>query len=474
MNPNHPAAINLMLASIQYLGWLHSLWKKIFITGYKDALIAVSAFVVGNISLFLAFVLPLKILLLAGREKMPTFLSDFVSPEDKVLFLILLSFSSVASFAAYLICEKILNTSVFNGANNLISNTNKFTLFQNQQELAQSFFRRLCSSGGALILSLIFLTIGFFINHFLFFSIISLLIFEITIIITFGLIRPILVKHLLLPKEFSKTLKRLSAINFLVGFILLLYQLLTGSEIYLLTTMVCLLLLRQIMQKLEIFFMDSRSLWLNHNKIEALFFTHKTHEIDAHTSIQYISTTFAHEHRNEWIRDSLEKILNKHFLTVESYYSESAHKGNLNFHVHGFCDDNTDNRQFFVKTYDNSSSHHAIREKEFFKSLEKPSCAPSYLGGLTAVEKTVLVFEGLSKDHPSKEMLEEAGLNHHYCVMAIKINNNLLKKALRTTPIFLRTFNTEFMRPLFIATNTIEDREILIAFLEAFTLLQRA
>lgn len=115
-------------------------------------LVAIPTVVVSQVAMILAFMLPLKIIILIGSDGIPRFLSFFMTEETKNQWVIYLCLLSVGMFLLHLLANRILQQLGAQGGDRIRRQSDKATLFNAEAEYASQVFLRLAESWGTLLM----------------------------------------------------------------------------------------------------------------------------------------------------------------------------------------------------------------------------------------------------------------------------------------------------------------------------------
>lgn len=140
------------------LPWLLSLGRKFLAVATWPTLFAVCAAVTSQVLVAVASFLPFKALALAVRDSSSVHLWHAEHIERRLLIglLCLLAF---ACYAVHLFCQRQLEKSVSHGAQTLMQHTRKLGLFDKQESIAESGYRRFALGGASLLIALICLAV---------------------------------------------------------------------------------------------------------------------------------------------------------------------------------------------------------------------------------------------------------------------------------------------------------------------------
>ena len=126
----------------QALAWFFSLGIKFFrvapvLTGSSIALTIAS-----QLLFLVAFLLPLKVVLLLGSEKIPSYFPAFMASFGRERLIILLSAASVLFYFSYLICDGLVARFSQQGAEKLVQRSRKIAIFERQDDIASKGYLR--------------------------------------------------------------------------------------------------------------------------------------------------------------------------------------------------------------------------------------------------------------------------------------------------------------------------------------------
>ncbi|MDZ7808851.1 MAG: hypothetical protein U5L11_00310 [Arhodomonas sp.] len=144
--------MNLVQITAGELNWLRSLGRKLFRQTPWQVAVGTLVFIVGQLCLLAAFLMPLKVILLVASDGVPLYLAPIVSAERKDDFVLLLAVAAIASYGVYHLCSSVVSRAVASGAQRVQAKARKLHLFSNQEELAeQGYLRFIRCIGSAFI-----------------------------------------------------------------------------------------------------------------------------------------------------------------------------------------------------------------------------------------------------------------------------------------------------------------------------------
>ena len=122
--------------------WLVSLGGRLVRVVPAFTLYSVIATLVSQVALLLAFLLPLKVILLLGSDGIPAYFPSQFQLLDRQTLILGLSGIAVLLFLLHLLAERVIAACVAAGARKLLLRSRKMTLFENQDEMATKSYQR--------------------------------------------------------------------------------------------------------------------------------------------------------------------------------------------------------------------------------------------------------------------------------------------------------------------------------------------
>jgi hypothetical protein len=266
----------------------------------------VIATLISQVSLLLAFFLPLKVIILLGSPGIPRYFPSSWQSLDRNYLVISLAASAAGFYLLYLLAERLIIYGSELGARHLLENSKKITLFQNQDELALRAYQRYARSlagtvfvglaliaTGALYPSLVLAVIGYVLFIFLL---------------------------LLLSCTFSQRIRSrlnqningfgaiVGAVGFLLAFIFMVLDFMEAPAPGVIEAVISLLLVRQLMNRLVGLSVDLNALYTQRLQINALFFHGHPLVAELPQRERVFWPLLESPRREEWVRNVLNEV----------------------------------------------------------------------------------------------------------------------------------------------------------------------
>lgn len=253
-----------------YAGWAISIAKKITRVAPMQIFMVVVGTLVSQLSLMLAFFLPLKIIILIGSDRVPSYFpAAFVGMQRETL-VVGLSIAALAFYALHLLAGQLATVGSERAATRVLGRAGKLNLFNNQDNMARGACRKFARAIAAAIFvcaalliiglihpSIAVLLVGWCVVSFL------------AVTVAGALSRDF---RTWIDDHASPLIGALAASGFFAVTALIVIEFLLGSRINILAAFICLLLSRQLLQRLAATLREAKVLHSQKMQINALFF----------------------------------------------------------------------------------------------------------------------------------------------------------------------------------------------------------
>lgn len=231
---------------------------------------SVAATLVSQLALLLAFVLPLKVILLLGSEGVPRYFPDQFKVFDRQSLILTLSGLAMLLFLVHLLFEHLIGKCVAAGSRKLLSRSSKMVLFENQDEMAAKAYQRFSRGLASLVFLLLFIPLLLWLNPYLTWIFIAYVLIVVSASVLIAAFVPTFQTHLTNAGGRIATL--LAGVGFLLCFGYMVAEFLWLQAPSVLVAVACLLLLRQLFRHSVSIFNDSLALVERRRQLSALFF----------------------------------------------------------------------------------------------------------------------------------------------------------------------------------------------------------
>lgn len=425
-------------------------------TARHSTMVVIFYAVVTRFTRMLAFMLPLKVVLLAGSEGVPRYFQLFLSPEQRDEGIIALSVAAIASYIVTLMLDARIKTLSERGSMGVLASATQMHLVANQGQEAQGYYETFTG----LIAGIAFSALGFSVLGVLNPVLLAYL-FGFTLL-CFGLAalgvqksdprRPNSLSNLVV-KRTNKFLSLCSAIAFLSSFLVILYPFLAGSNGNILVAIIAIILLRRILAAITDGIKDAKSLTADRKIIDALFFPDQQLTRTITKGRQTLFDLFAAHNRTDAIAQPLSHLLEagEH---LEIDWLDPALRGTAEF-VLSAKSDSGSCRRFRLRAFPPRLHYLVENEELLFKhmdreTLQSPTIAAHY--EYAGFKCRVWAVDARNQLAPAAWRKLEISL--FSSLWAIELPSSLIKTYTRSHRLLHDRLNEEFIHRLDIAVNT--------------------
>ncbi|TLF47251.1 hypothetical protein FEI13_16380 [Halomonas urmiana] len=343
------------------LRWSVSIGNKFFRVVPKETLIIVVATLISQVAIVVAFLLPLKVLILLGSSGVPHYFPESFANIEKDFLVIVLSCSSVVFYFTYLFAEKVVSLCSARGADLVLKRNNKISLFDNQEDVAKRAYQRYSRSlAGSIFILLVALAVGWLYPDLL----VVLVAYVLFVIIGFSALCSKSVGFKLsLENSPGKITGSAFSVGFLLAFGFMVGQFLLGTPPGLLVAIVCLILMRQGSSKATGLVSDLKGLYSQRLKLNALFFHGHVLINEVRKNEVNFWTLLTSPRLEEWAKSVLTKtagIKDENFLRVFWLQRGGQDVAYLRVQVGGFKENKS--AEYLLKLYNVNRSSLAKHE----------------------------------------------------------------------------------------------------------------
>lgn len=315
----------------------------------------------------ISFFLPLKVVFLLGSDEVPAYFDTVYSFSSMNQLIGVLVFFSAVSYFLFLAGNRYAEFLSAEGARKVVASTSKLTLFQNQDELARRSYLRIGNVFAAILFMLFSMGLFFVLYRSLFFIIL------LCVIVTLGGLQLLFA---LRPRLIGKTasspgpfVSQLYGVFFIVLFGFMVSDLLFWSDVGVYVALVCLLLVRQLLQRLTTASIDGVILYGTKGRVNRIFLTAPAETLEPEElPLESVTSVLSAESSHKFAERVLRRFVDKGDPEVRAEHLE------LHFFQSSIVDIITlkviwMKRHFLVKLFDARHKLLADREEDLLSSV---------------------------------------------------------------------------------------------------------
>lgn len=309
--------LNVLYGVARAVRWSVSLGGKLFRVVPGFTLGSIIATVLSQLFLLVGFLLPLKVVLLLGSDHVPGYFPAFLREWGRDWLIVTLSAASVLFYLLHLLSGKFVEINSVAASGRLLLKSKKMALFDNQDEIASKGYQRYTQSlAGVCFVSICLVGMFFFYSK---------LAMVIILYMTLGFVLVLVFLSVFssLADRFSRSLgtlhKVIGSVGFLVAFGFIVFDHLVGDAPGLLTSVVSLLLARQLYGRASGVIGDIYGLYNQKAQLSALFFHGQVFHPQIKSEQRGIWTVLEPNARKTWLRALFQEVAGR---PVQNIYIE--------------------------------------------------------------------------------------------------------------------------------------------------------
>ena len=407
-----------MIADISSsLRWNLSLGAKFARVVPVQTTLVVVLTLVSQMSALLAFFLPLKVVILLGSDRVPSYIPDAVAAFGVDRLIVALAIATVAFFLLHLVAERIITLVTVSGSRRLLLKSQKMVLFEKQEQVAENAYERFSRTFAGGIFVVLALAVVAVVYTNMFWVVAGYA--SLTTILIVGLGSWSLTFRERLASDLSQTLKLGAAIGFLFGFAFLVTDFLVFDPPGVIIAIVSLLLARQIFNRISGIAQDLTALEGQRARYDALFFHGKPLSRQEPQAARTIWPLLERDTRDQWVSQLLRQRALKCEGPVRTVWQPMGISNIAALRVN----DSEHRREFLVKLFDHNRRSMSLHETSLL------SAPPN--------------------DLPAPKLLENAEIRHFSCLLyALPLGSPVIDpRRVRELTLSLRSLILEIELP---------------------------
>lgn len=134
--------VDLFSQSGNLIRWIFNVVRQFFRVAWWNTYLVVTYSVIARVARMLAFLLPLKVILLAGSGRVPSYFRPFLAPDQKDEGVIVLSVAACVFYLLTLLLDARVTRLSEKGSRDLLAASGVMAVVSNQRAEAQGFYAR--------------------------------------------------------------------------------------------------------------------------------------------------------------------------------------------------------------------------------------------------------------------------------------------------------------------------------------------
>lgn len=242
--------MNLSKESKDIILWALRILGRLSCVSWRATMTVIVCLTVARVTRMLAFLLPLKVILLAGTDDVPEYFQFLLSPESKDIGIVALSVCAVVAYTLTISLEGHSKRLAELGSTELLTASGVMSVVVGQREQMQGFYTRFTGIAAAMLFAIVALVALVAINP-------MLVLFILGLFCTFHLLTAWALRDVtalnrsrlsdFITERLSSYLGILSAVAFLSSFLVILHPFISGTNGSILVAIISFVLVRQLL-----------------------------------------------------------------------------------------------------------------------------------------------------------------------------------------------------------------------------------
>ncbi|WP_018865183.1 phosphotransferase [Thioalkalivibrio sp. ARh3] len=437
----------MIRAILDSLKWSTRLGAKFFWAAPAATSGVVFFTLVSQLSMLLAFFLPLKVIILLGSDGIPRYFPPAFEQFDRDSLIVWLSAATVAFYGLYLLAERIVEFGGERGSKTLLTRSRKMVLFENQDELAARAYKR----HAEVIAGSVFLLLALGILLWLYQGV-ALLSAGYVFLVAIALLAALAVSEAFrerLEDNLAGWMGVLSGIGFMLAFAYLVIDFLFLDPPGLIPAIIALLLSRQGFNRLSSLVSDLVKQRSQKPKLDALFFHQSAFIPEEDDKKESIWTLLAPEERRQWVPELIAQMYGEPApkdLDIQWWQTDVANVGVLHCRSPG-------EPSIFVKLFARKRSAYALHEATLLADPPSGLPSPQWIGATQVGGFRCHVLQ-VAEELPARQGDTGKGVEEiRQALLQIPPPQSLLTRYQRSRPMLWQRLNDSMLERLRIAAS---------------------
>ena len=451
--------MNCLQQSLDTLRWFISISKKFFVVLPLNTLVVVFSTIVSQVSVILAFFLPLKIIILLGSEGIPRYFPQSWAAYDRDQLVIYLCLAMILFYLLHHVAEKAIGFYSDLGARTMLTRTGKLLLFANQEEKAISAYVKYSESLAALVfifLGMVFLLFLYPLLAAAMFAFISL----VALIIGLGVVLNARFRQAWEDGS-GQLLGTLSGFGFFWTFAVIVLDFILGSPPGFILVIISMLLSRQLLGRSKVFIDNLKKLYSDRLSINALFFHGHAYKQDSGKHKKQFWSLLDREQRKVWITRTIARLSGTKIHTLDTCWRQSGTANVACFEVSCFNQSNEKTGKFLVKLFNPARKALAMHESNLLGIVKSKNFPAPAFQGADQIDNCIChVFNWSSCSLSPKEKFKKEALNIRIGLMEFPVPDKLYRQYIRSKQMLWQRLDQELPRCLHAGANYLEEQKL--------------
>ncbi len=377
-----------------YAKFLMRITRQVLVCAPIHFVAAVPMVVISQLTMILAFMLPLKIIILLGSDRVPRYLAAIVPEMSRDSMILYLGIGALVFLVTHVLSDRLVTGLSQKGGEAIRQRGQKAAIFDSEDSFSKSVFERIVQTWGTLILVSVGVVAGVIVEWRLVIALMIVIVIESLFLARYWN-RHRGPEYIQIREHFSqnrvRVMRALSAVNVYVALGVLVGLLLLDPEMNFIIGLILFILTRQVLQRLIVGIQDAVYLMQKQNQIEALVYPSKVY-FSHQTALE---STFDQQLLMSNREALFREIGQQSGLPVESLKWDWQDDSQNAMVIYHSVSPGNPNQLLRLAIYSRSQDKRLSREVLLHRSLgrDHPSYVPKMVGNGTALGRGFLITQ---------------------------------------------------------------------------------
>lgn len=447
--------------------WIVHVLRAFMALHARRTVAAILVSMLQKIATILAFLLPLKVILLAGTPGVPRYFAFFVDPAYREHWIVGLAAGAIVFYAMSLLLERRLSRLARAVGEDLFTNGAAYHQRADQKEHVAAQFERVASATGGMIFALLGILALLVLNPWLAAVVVGLVLFEYTFtsaLFTAAVERLVDAASFIAERGLSY-LSVLSSINFLIGFLVILVPFVLGEDGNVLFALIAFVILRQVLSGLAGAIGNYVRIYGEREEMRYLSPAQSDVRAPAEDRAEArLRRAVARDARTAQVLALLRKT-DRGIVSARVDWQDPCAKGQLQFRVEGEGADGNVRFRGTLSVFTNRARHEPQNELLLRRSTGSAFPGlPPLVGTVDLKGLDAVLHRFDSQAQISASDWREMDIQLLTAAWAVAPPEEIVSAYFKTHPSFESRLDEDLLRKLSLGANSAEDEEALEAF----------
>jgi hypothetical protein len=420
--------------------------------------LGISFALVSQVAMVLSFFLPLKVIILLGSPKIPSFFPPSWQEMDRNFLVTCFTAGALVAYVLHLFSDSVVRKSAMRGGKMLLVKNNKLNLFPNQSRITSGAHERYSRVIAALIYTTLALSVLGYLYPELLLFLLSYATTVLLVVVVGGNLNYVFRGKL--TNQIGKTSQVITSLAFLSVFLFMVLDFMSEPAPGVLVASISIILVRQLLGQLSRVINDIFSLSKSRHQIDAMFFHGQVFDISKVEGTQGFWELFGSDRLLDWVTSSLADTVGANGGSTKLTFLPIPIKNIIGVEALLSDNNNREGDKYLAKVFDAKREPMALQEAALFDGLHGHSLPSLAFVKLLVIDNyQCVLYEMSGKNKLLPEHQEGARLKVRKDLFLYSPPESLISRYSRSS-LMLPQRLSQVLERLLLFTNNLDDQSL--------------